>query len=185
MKAPASVSERDLRILAGIVSDDRPDLPADEGLPPSLLAELMGQICCDEISFDGYAAGDRNRGSGRPSRGGSGFALDWSAVFCQQYRDCQPCSYPDRTGDLRSIVKVADFYSARQWHSTSMYCDNYRPRAWEHHLMVTLFVPRIPSTALTSRVARRRPAVMITGHVPAVRLPPDHADDHMAAAVPA
>ena len=30
-----------------------------------------------------------------------------------------------------------------------------------------------------------RPAVMITGHVPAVRLPPDHADDLMAAAVPA
>ena len=29
------------------------------------------------------------------------------------------------------------------------------------------------------------PAVMITGHVPAVRLPPDHADDLMAAAVPA
>src|SRR5271166_5055430 len=26
---------------------------------------------------------------------------------------------------------------------------------------------------------------MITGHVPAVRLPPDHADRHMAAAVPA
>ncbi len=30
-----------------------------------------------------------------------------------------------------------------------------------------------------------RPAVMITDHVPEVRLPPDHADDHVAAAVPA
>ena len=30
-----------------------------------------------------------------------------------------------------------------------------------------------------------RPAVMITGHVPAVRLPPAHADDLMVAAVPA
>jgi hypothetical protein len=30
-----------------------------------------------------------------------------------------------------------------------------------------------------------RPAVMITGHVPAVRLPPDHAVGLMAAAVPA
>jgi hypothetical protein len=28
------------------------------------------------------------------------------------------------------------------------------------------------------------PAVMITGHVPAVRLPPDHAGDYVAAAVP-
>src|ERR1019366_6063721 len=31
----------------------------------------------------------------------------------------------------------------------------------------------------------RRLAVMITGHVPAVRFPPDHTDRHMAAAVPA
>jgi deazaflavin-dependent oxidoreductase (nitroreductase family) len=30
-----------------------------------------------------------------------------------------------------------------------------------------------------------RPAVMITGHVPAIRLPPDHADDLLATAVPA
>ncbi len=33
--------------------------------------------------------------------------------------------------------------------------------------------------------ASRRPAVMITDHVPAVRLPPDHADGRMAAAVAA
>ena len=30
-----------------------------------------------------------------------------------------------------------------------------------------------------------RPAVMITGHVPAVRVPPDHATGRVAAAVPA
>lgn len=59
MTAPVSVTERDLRILAWIVSDDRPDLPADEGLPLSLLADLMGQIRCDEISFDGYDSGRR------------------------------------------------------------------------------------------------------------------------------
>ena len=39
-------SERDLRTLAGIVSDHRADLPKD-GLPLSLLAELMGQIRCE------------------------------------------------------------------------------------------------------------------------------------------
>src|SRR5690348_5902763 len=50
----------------------------------------------------------------------------------------------------------------------------------------SLCVPRISSTAVTSRIALpAAPAVMITGHVPAVRLPPDHADDLMAAAVPA
>jgi hypothetical protein len=28
--------------------------------------------------------------------------------------------YPDRSGDLRSITRNSDFYSARQWHSTGM-----------------------------------------------------------------
>jgi hypothetical protein len=47
-------------------------------------------------------------------------------------------------------------------------------------------VPRIASMALTSRVARRAlPPVMITGHVPAVPFPPDHAGHRVAAAVPA
>ena len=47
MTAPVTASERDLRALAAIVSEDRADLPADEGLPASLLADLMGQIRCD------------------------------------------------------------------------------------------------------------------------------------------
>ena len=53
-------------------------------------------------------------------------------------------------------------------------------------LRLAVCVPRISSAAVTSSDSPRcRPAVMITGHVPAVRLPPDHADDLMAAAVPA
>src|ERR1022692_1047681 len=49
-----------------------------------------------------------------------------------------------------------------------------------------LCVPRIASTALTSTGALPggRP-VMITDHVPAVRLPPDHAGRRVATAVPA
>jgi len=45
-------------------------------------------------------------------------------------------------------------------------------------------VPRIPSVAVSSRVAGAGgPAVMITDHVPAVRFPPDHAGAHVAVAV--
>ena len=43
MRAPVTASEPDLRTLAGIVSEDRPDLP-EEGLPESLLTDLIGQI---------------------------------------------------------------------------------------------------------------------------------------------
>jgi hypothetical protein len=42
--APITASERDLRALAAIVTEDRPDLPAGEGLPPSLLDDLLGLI---------------------------------------------------------------------------------------------------------------------------------------------
>lgn len=52
MVAPVVASERDLCALAAIVSEDRPDLSDGEGLPPSLLADLMGQIRCDVISLD-------------------------------------------------------------------------------------------------------------------------------------
>jgi DNA-binding CsgD family transcriptional regulator len=70
-------------------------------------------------------------------------AADLDPVHWGHYWDCQPCSYPDRTGDLRSIITIADFYSARQWHSVGTYCDIYRPQGLEHDLMLTL--PPAPS----------------------------------------
>ncbi len=58
MRASGTASERDLRTLAGIVSEDRADLP-EAGLPESLLADLMGQIRCEEVCFVGV---DSSRG---------------------------------------------------------------------------------------------------------------------------
>jgi len=52
VSTPMRASDRDLRALAGIVRQDRPDLPGGDGLPPSLLAGLMGQIRCDARSLD-------------------------------------------------------------------------------------------------------------------------------------
>ena len=57
MSTPVRASDRDLRALAAIVSQDRPDLPDAEGLPPSLLAEMKGQIRCDGICFMGFDSG--------------------------------------------------------------------------------------------------------------------------------
>src|SRR6185312_11169772 len=42
------------------------------------------------------------------------------------------------TGDLRSVIKITDFYSARQWHSTGMYTDHDRLLGVEHCLMLCL-----------------------------------------------
>ena len=139
MSTSVTASDRDLRTLADIVSQDRPDLPAGEGLPPSLLADLMDQIRCDVISFEGFDSRRQETWllQSIPGRGGA-VVEDLDPVHWQHYWDCQPCSYPDRTGDLRSIVKIADFYSARQWHSVGTYCDIYRPQGLEHDLMLTL-----------------------------------------------
>jgi len=146
MRAPLTTNERDLRTLAGIVSEDRLDLPDSEGLPPSLLADLKDQIRCDEAFFVGMDSAQQtawfeqevpvNDAPGRD---------DLDRAHWQQYWACKPCSYPDRTGDLRSVLKIADFYSARQWHSTGMFSDHYRPYGIEHELQLCL--PRPPMRA--------------------------------------
>ena len=111
MTAPVRVSEGDLRALAGIVSEGRPDVPAKEGLPPSLLADLMGQIRCDVTAFGGFDSGRQETSSTQfMPDGGEAVAADAAPVNWEHYWQCQSCSYPDRTGDLRSIVTIADFY---------------------------------------------------------------------------
>ena len=135
-----TASGRDLRALAAIVSEDRLDLPDGEGMPPSLLADLMSLIRCDGISVERLDSGRRETGFLQliPVIH-SCAAEDLQPAHWQHYWDCQSCSYPDRTGDLRSIVKITDFYSDRQWHSTGMYTDVYRPQRVEHELQ--LFLP--------------------------------------------
>ena len=157
MSTPVRASDRDLRALAAIVSQDRADLPDREGLPPSLLADLMDQIRCDEISLERFDSGQQAYGFLQGIPPVTDYAEDWLQDFVQaywsQFRDCQPCNYPARTGDLRSVVTIADFYSARQWHSTGMYSDCTQPQGIEHQLMVCL--PKaLPPTAGTGRYVR-------------------------------
>lgn len=143
MSIPVRASDRDLRVLAGIVSQDRPDLPPGEGLPLSLLADLMEQIRCDGLLLQGFDSGRQvnwfKQGLPAPAGNATAEALDdTDKAHWEHYWDCQPCSYPDRAGDLRSVVKIADFYSARQWHSTGMYSEIYRPLDLEHELQLCL-----------------------------------------------
>ena len=146
-----TASERDLRALAAVVTQDRPDLPDGEGLPPSLLADLIGQIRCDAVVFNGFDGGRQAHWFVQevPSTLGS---EDLDRAYWQHYRDSQFDSYPVDTGDLRSIVKTTDFYSARQWHSTAMYTDFDRLMGIKHCLMLCL--PEAPRTAGPGRHVR-------------------------------
>jgi DNA-binding CsgD family transcriptional regulator len=135
MTAPVTVSEKDLRTLLGIIRDHRTDLPP-AGLPESLLTDLTSQVRCDNISMFnvGYTVAHEP----------GWFMQEIPAV---NYRDADEeatdwwhwpefSCYPTRTGDLRSVRKVSDFYSARQWHSTRPHTDFFGPLGFEHALQV-------------------------------------------------
>ena len=105
MSTPVRASDRDLRALAAIVIQDRPDLPDGEGLPPSLLADLTGQIRCDRASFFGLYSGRKADWFVQelvPSVDVPG-SDDLERVYWKHYWDSQFCSYPSRTGDLGSL----------------------------------------------------------------------------------
>jgi len=103
-------------VLAAIVSEDRPDLPDGPGLPPSLLTDLMGQIRCDMLSLDGWDAGRQMCWFSQEIPSGI-YCEALAQVFWANYWDGR---YPTRTGDLRSVIMTADFYSvprvALHWH---------------------------------------------------------------------
>ena len=139
MTAQVAISELDVRRLLAIITEDRGAPPA-EGLPPALLGDLAGLIGCDFMSFSAQDGRRRMSGFGQVVPGPADDADDEDeddGPFWAQYRDCAPCSYPDRSGDLRSVTKVSDFYSARQWHGTGMYCD-YLHKEIEHELIMCL-----------------------------------------------
>jgi DNA-binding CsgD family transcriptional regulator len=135
MTEQMTLSELDLHRLLGIATGHLDDLPA-EGLPLSLLSELTGLIPCDEVSFFRL---DSAAQAGRTMQVvGADDSEDDDQPFWAHYWDSQPCSYPDRSGDLRSVTKVADFCSVRQWHESGMYREYFRPDGIEHELMMCL-----------------------------------------------
>ena len=87
----------------------------------SLLSDLMNQIRCDAVLFEGLDSGRQEAWFAEAIPADDDTADDvFASAHWTHYWDCQPCSYPDRTGDLRTVIKIPDFYSARQWHGTGM-----------------------------------------------------------------
>lgn len=149
MSTPVTAKGRELRALAAIVSADRPDVPAGEGLPPSLLLDLMDQIRCDVVAFAGFDSRRQQTWYTQTLRGrGADAVTDRCPVHWEHYWNCELCSYPDRTGDLRSIITIGDFYSTREWHAVGR-CGIYQPMGFDHALMLTL--PAGPADAAGRR----------------------------------
>jgi hypothetical protein len=134
-----TASERDLRTLVGIVSDDRGD-PPREGLALSLLADLTALICCDHVVFFGLDSTQQGAWFHQrmPGDAGQDDSDEYKRVFWHHYWDFEPCWYPDRTPDTRRVIKRSDFCSERQLRSTGIYTDYFHPVGAEYALMLWL-----------------------------------------------
>ena len=123
MSTPVRASDQDLRALAAIVSQDRPDLPDGEGLlPPSLLADLMGQIRCDGISLERYDTGRQVHRwlQGADEDDHAGPSEDWHRVFWTHYWDCLLCSH--RSAPVTCAASSRPLTSTRPGNGTARAC---------------------------------------------------------------
>ncbi len=107
MSAPVRVSERDLRVLAGIVSQDRPDVPAKEGLPPSLLADLMSQIRCDAIGYGGFDSGRQETWPGQVMTDSGAVIADAAPVQWQTRGSHRQYKHPAKPGRVTVAGKLS------------------------------------------------------------------------------
>ncbi len=130
-----SVTVRDLHAMVDLVNRGYDDQPGD-GLPVAVLEGLMRLVPCDSICFFELDPGHRHCG-------GDGCVHDpgLAPIFWFHYWSCPPCSYPERSGDFRSVTKVSDFYSGRQWHSSPMYTEYLSHFGVEDEIIACLPAP--------------------------------------------
>ena len=130
-----SVSSRDLRAMMDLIRDGYADEPA-EGLPAAVGAGLSRLVRCDSICLFELSPGHRHCT-------GDGCVHDpgLSPVFWTHYWSCPPCSYPERSGDYKSVTKTSDFYSQREWHSAPMYSEYLRRFGVEDEIVACLPAP--------------------------------------------
>jgi DNA-binding CsgD family transcriptional regulator len=139
-----TISDRDMRLMLDIANSGDDDGPA-EGMPWAVLHGLRELISCDGVAFFRLNSAQQELVGGQDvphddltDEQGE----DLSQAFWTHYRTCQPCCYPDDTGDLSSVITLSDFYSQRQLRATGMYSDYLRRFAVEREIIICLPSPR-------------------------------------------
>ena len=134
MTTPILVSENDLHTMLRVVN--APDLGDDgEGLPWSTMHALMALIPCKVIGFNGMDVENRRhyftQGIDEP------YPPCDEAVFWAHYRESN-CSYPERTGDLRSVLMTTDFSTLHENRQTPIHVDHFGPLDQDHAMDASL-----------------------------------------------
>jgi DNA-binding CsgD family transcriptional regulator len=138
-----ALRESDLRVLLDVVRAGYDDEPG-HAMPSAVLHALAKLIPSASVTFCELDVRDQvvlteQEVSDAPSSAAQTGALE--RVFWAEFWNCLFCSYPERTGDLRSVVKRSDFYSRRTLHATAMWADFSQPIGAEHEMLVPLPAP--------------------------------------------
>jgi DNA-binding CsgD family transcriptional regulator len=144
MSASGLLSERDLRDLTAVVEDGRRDHPGP-AMPWVVLDQLLKLVPCDDVGFTEYdlrkkqpitvqnadECGERCIEQDFPA--GPPYPDYW--LHRQQFL---PNRYVDTSGDVASVLRWSDFYTASQLRSAPFYAEFLRPMAHRHGLYVPL-----------------------------------------------
>jgi DNA-binding CsgD family transcriptional regulator len=135
-----TVSEASLLGLMDLLEAGRSASLPPEGLPMAVLKHAQALVPCDAVTYAELDAVRRHHPVAQvwPGEGDDG---PDEQLFWEHFLGCLACSYPERTGDLRTVTMISDFYSTRQFHSSGMYVDFLGPQGVEHEVMVSLSAP--------------------------------------------
>jgi DNA-binding CsgD family transcriptional regulator len=141
MRTSVAVSDKDLRTMMRIINasergDDGP------GLAWSTLEALETLVPCQWITFNGIDVEHRlmyfQQGTGAGERATADpAAAELDDLFWLHYRSSD-CSYPERSGDYRTVTTTSDFYTLAEHRTTPMYIDVIGPGGADHEMMACL-----------------------------------------------
>ena len=147
--ARMAVGDTELRAMLRIVN--APDDADDSGpLPRSVLAALARLFGADAVHFFRLdverCATPLYQEYGQLDEVGDEDVI--SQVFWSLYWSSPFCSYPDRTGDVRSVTKASDFHTMTELRRTEMWRDYLRSYGVHREMMLCLPSPPLRTLRL-------------------------------------
>jgi DNA-binding CsgD family transcriptional regulator len=133
-----AITERDIQQMLSITRRYEDD--GGEALPWELLRDLKDLVPCELLEASGQDTPrwDFFAEQQLPDEEATGETdVDAVALYREKYWQ-SACSYPDRSGDITSVVRVSDLISRREHHNSALYVELGIPAGTEHELMVCL-----------------------------------------------
>jgi len=161
MVASGLLRERDLRVLTAVVEDGLRDDPG-EAMPWAVLDRLLQLVPADNVQLDELDLQSHERifeqatdeaGARSIERGNDADFND--ARFWELRHNFLPCSYSSRTGDLATVTRWSDFWTAAELRRAPFYADYLASAGVNHAMLVPL--PTRPGRTRYLWFARLRP----------------------------